>query len=221
MAEAPKPPDAPCIYVIAGTNGAGKSSLAGAAFRQHGVETFDPDAVARVIAGRLPALGATEINSAAWHQGRRLLERAIAERLSFAFETTLGGGTMTALLERALAAGLEVRMWYVGLDSPERHLARVRARVARGGHDIPEATVRRRYHTSRMNLIALLPRLSELRVYDNSAEADPAAGIAPEPRLLLHTRAGRIVTSCALPATPPWAKPIMAAALRGFGRVIP
>jgi len=203
-----------CIYVIAGTNGAGKSSLAGAAFRQHGVETFDPDAAARVIAARLPGLSAAEVNSAAWHQGRRLLERAIAERLSFAFETTLGGGTMTALLERALASGLEVRVWYVGLDSPERHLARVRGRVARGGHDIPEATVRRRYHTSRLNLVRLLPRLTELRVYDNSAEADPAAGGAPEPRLLLHTRGGRLVASCPLPTTPAWAKPIMAAALR-------
>jgi len=204
----------PCIYVVAGTNGAGKSSLVGALVRQHGVEVFDPDAAARLIGAQIPGLSAVDRNGAAWQQGRRLLERAIAEQLTFAFETTLGGATMTALLERALDAGLDVRMWYVGLDSPERHLARVRARVARGGHDIPEATIRRRYHDSRVNLVRLLPRLTELRVYDNSAEADPAAGVAPTPWLLLHTRRGRIVTSCALPETPPWAKPIMAAALR-------
>ena len=209
MADAP-----PCIYVIAGTNGAGKSSIAGAVFREHGVAVFDPDAAARRIAARLPGLGPSEVNSAAWQQGRRLLERAIAERLSFAFETTLGGTTMTGLLEDALAAGLEVRVWYVGLDSPERHLARVRARVARGGHDIPEAMVRRRFHTSRLHLVRLLPRLTELRVYDNSAEADPAAGAAPEPRLLLHTRGGRIVASCPLAETPAWAKPILAAAVK-------
>ena len=65
---------------------------------------------------------------------------------------------MTALLERALAVGLEVRVWYVGLSSPELHLARVRARVAKGGHDIPEAQVRARYDSSRLNLIRLLPR---------------------------------------------------------------
>jgi len=210
VAEGPRP----SIYVIAGTNGGGKSSIAGAMFRQHGVEPFDPDAAARLIAARLPGLGPLEASSAAWHEGKRLLERAIAERLSFAFETTLGGATMTALLERALASGLEVRVWYVGLDGPERHLARVRARVARGGHDIPEATVRRRFHTSRLNLVRLLPRLSELRVYDNSAEADPAAGAAPEPRLLLHMRRGRLVAAGPLPATPAWAKPILAAALK-------
>ena len=205
---------APCLYVIAGTNGAGKSSIAGAVFREHGVEVFDPDAAARRIAARLPNLAPTEVISAAWQQGRRLLERAIAERLSFAFETTLGGTTMTGLLERALATGLDVRVWYVGLDSPERHLARVRARVARGGHDIPEAMVRRRFHTSRLHLVRLLPRLTELRVYDNSAEADPAAGAAPHARLLLHTRVGRIVAACPLADTPAWAKPIMAAAVR-------
>jgi predicted ABC-type ATPase len=208
----------PCIYVIAGTNGAGKSSIAGATFRQHGVEVFDPDAAARRIASRLPGVGAVEVNSAAWHEGRRLLERAIAERLSFAFETTLGGTTMTGLLERALEAGLEVRVWYVGLDSPERNLARVRARVARGGHDIPEATVRRRYHTSRLNLVRLLPRLTELRVWDNSVEADPAAGATPAPRLLLHARRGRLVTSCPPGDTPAWAKPIVAAALKASSR---
>jgi predicted ABC-type ATPase len=69
-----------------------------------------------------------------------------------------------------------VRVWYVGLSSPELHIARVRARVAKGGHDIPEPRIRERYDASRLNLIRLLPRLSELWVYDNSVEADPDAG---------------------------------------------
>jgi len=58
-------------------------------------------------------------------KGKRLLERAIAERLDFAFETTLGGHTIGALLHAALAAGIDVRMWFVGLSSPELHMARV------------------------------------------------------------------------------------------------
>jgi len=70
-----------------------------------------------------------------------LLERAIAERKTFAFETTLGGATITALLQRALAAGIAVRVWYVGLDSPELHIARVRAR-SHGRHDIPAGHIR-------------------------------------------------------------------------------
>ena len=202
-----------CLYVLAGTNGAGKSSLAGAAFLQSGVEYFNPDQAARLILARNPGLDQVEANSAAWHQGRRLLERAIAERKTFAFETTLGGTTITGLLHRALAAGIGVRVWYVGLESPDLHITRVRARVARGGHDIPAEQVRARYDSSRLNLIRLLPRLTELRVYDNTAEADPHAGVAPEPVLVLHMRQGRIVRSCPLAETPAWAKPILAAAL--------
>jgi predicted ABC-type ATPase len=203
--------------VLAGTNGAGKSSLGGAVVERQGVEFFDPDVAARRIRERNPGLSQAEANSAAWHEGRRLLERAITEGLGYAFETTLGGATMTALLERALATGLQVRVWYVGLTSPELHLARVRARVARGGHDIPEADIRRRFHAGRLNLVRLLPRLTELRVYDNSEEADPRAGIAPAPVLLLHRVRGKIATSCDLARTPQWAKPIMAAALRTSG----
>jgi predicted ABC-type ATPase len=199
--------------VLAGTNGAGKSSIAGAMLRHAGAEYFNPDEAARLIQSANPGTSQVDANAAAWQQGKRLLERAIAERSDFAFETTLGGRTITGLLERALSSGIEVRVWYVGLDTPERHVARVRARVARGGHDIPEARVRDRFDTSRLNLIRLLPRLTELVVYDNSAEADPRSGTAPEPLLVLRWARGKIAESCALPLTPAWAKPILAAAM--------
>jgi len=89
-----------------------------------------------------PGLDQTPANAAAWQQGKRLLQRAISGRLDFAFETTLGGATMTAMLADAATSGIEVRIWYVGLESPELHIARVRARARRGGHDIPEARIR-------------------------------------------------------------------------------
>lgn len=209
-----EPPRIACIYVLAGTNGAGKSSLAGAAFNQRGAEYFNPDAAARRVLEADAGLTVEQANSIAWHQGRRLLERAIEERLDFALETTLGGNTITALLQKAVDRGIEVRIWYAGLSSPELHIARVRQRHARGGHDIPEADIRRRYHTSRLNLIRLLPNLTELRLYDNSVEADPEAGKSPRPRLVVHMLGGRIRGPRSLRRTPEWAKPIVAAALR-------
>jgi predicted ABC-type ATPase len=205
--------DAPCIYVLAGTNGAGKSSIGGAAFRASGADYFNPDEAARRVLAADPSLSPDEANSAAWHHGKRLLERAIAERLTFAFETTLGGDTITALLAEALSAGIDVRVWYVGLDAVERHIARVRSRAARGGHDIPVQKIRERFDRSRLNLLRLLPRLTELRLYDNSSESDPAKGLAPQPRLLLHMVGRRTVSTCDLAATPDWAKPILMAAM--------
>lgn len=211
MAEAAQ---TPCIYVLAGTDGAGKSSIGGAMLLRRGVKYFDPDEAARLILSANPGITQAEGNAAAWDAGKRLLERAIAERWSFAFETTLGGHTITALLERALSERIEVRIWYVGMSSPELHIARVRARVAKGGHDIPEERIRDRYDRSRLNLIHLLPKLTELRVYDNTKEADPFRGIAPEPTLVLHVARGKIVSSCELRLTPKWAKPILAVAMR-------
>ncbi len=200
--------------MLAGTNGAGKSSVAGAMVRRSGADYFNPDeATARILAAN-PVISTAEANSAAWHQGTRLVERAIAEHLDFAFETTRGGRTISALLQRALAAGTEVRMWFVGLSSPELHLARVRSRVARGGHDIPEETIRERYNRSRINLIELMPRLTELRVYDNSFEADPHAGRAPQPTLILRVANGKIVEMVEVPNTPQWARAVVAAALK-------
>lgn len=183
-------------------------------FLQHGVEFFNPDEAARLILSANPGIRQEEANSAAWHEGKRLLERAIADRCSFAFETTLGGRTITELLETALSRAIEVRIWYVGLNGPELHVARVRSRAARGGHDISERTIRHRYDTSRLNLIRLLPKLTELRLYDNSVEADPHTGAAPELTLLLHMVRGKVVSCCDLTITPEWAKPILAAAMR-------
>jgi len=200
--------------VLAGTNGAGKSSIAGATFRASGAEYFNPDEAAAAIGAASPGMTQAEANSQAWFEGKRLLEKAIAGRLDFAFETTLGGNTITNLLEHALEAGIEVRVLYTGLSSPELHIARVRARVAKGGHDIPEADIRRRYDRGLLNLIRLLPRLTELRVYDNSDEADPHSGVAPTPKLVLHLDAGRIMNAGDLASTPDWAKPIVAAAMK-------
>jgi predicted ABC-type ATPase len=203
-----------CIYVLAGTNGAGKSSVGGAMFRRSGADYFNPDeATARILAAT-PGLSKTDANSAAWLQGKRLLERAIAERLDFALETTLGGETITGLLQEALAVGVEVRIWFVGLTSAELHIARVRSRVARGGHDIPEAKIRERYDRSRIHLIELMPRLTEVRVFDNTFEADPQAGRTPAPMLVLHLVGGRIAGMADLANTPQWAKPIVAAAIK-------
>jgi predicted ABC-type ATPase len=204
----------PRLYVLAGVNGAGKSSIAGAAFRSRGVHPYDPDEAARRLMKDDPRLAQTEANSLAWRAGRALLEKAIAGRLDFAFETTLGANTIPRLLAEAAAQGMAVHVWYAGLATPELHIARVRARVAHGGHDIPEPTIRRRFGHSRLNLIQLLPSLAALRLYDNSADADPSEGKAPHPVLVLHMERGTILNTADLPRAPEWAKPIVAAAMK-------
>lgn len=209
-----EPDNEPCIYVIAGTNGAGKSDVIGSAIEAQGLRFFNPDRVVRELLQGNPSLSREQLNSEVWYVGKARLEQAIAEHLTFALETTLGGKTITGLLERALDAGLAVRIWFTGLASPELHIARVRARVARGGHPVDDALIRQRYDSNRENLIRLLPKLTELKVLDNSTEVDLEAGEEPRPMLVLHWGRGRIIGPPDLRATPEWAKAIVAVALR-------
>lgn len=204
-------PPVPTIAVIAGTNGAGKSSIGGARLEAARTPFHNPDAETQVLIKANPAMTSAEANALAWRIGKERLEAAIVDRQSFNFETTLGGRTIARLLVKAHDAGLRVRVWYCGLNSVELHIARVRLRVRYGGHDIPEAKIRERYDGSRSNLCAILPSVDELVLYDNSTEGDPHQGAPPQPIRLLHYRDGTILHLAS--PMPDWAKPIAAVAL--------
>lgn len=205
----------PRLYVLAGVNGAGKSSIGGQHLEDLGVSAadwFNPDRAAR----ELVAAGVDPVHASAqaWSAGRDLLRHAIEHALPHAFETTLGGTTIPRLILEATRTH-RVHVWFCGLDTPEHHIRRVRERVARGGHDIPEAKIRQRWLSARANLIGLMPRLAGLQVYDNSIDAG-ADGVIPDPRLLLHVQGGRMrhpATLAQLRATPEWAMAIVEAAI--------
>jgi predicted ABC-type ATPase len=205
------PDSAPTITVLAGTNGAGKSSIGGALLEAARAPFYNPDVETRELMTANPAMTLDEANAAAWRIGKERLETAIESRTSFNFETTLGGATIARLLTTAHAKGLRVRVWYCGLRDAELHIARVRARVLRGGHHIEETKIRERFDASRNNLCSILPSIDELMLYDNSDDADPHAGLEPRLVRLLHFRAGKILHLAS--AIPAWAKPIAAVAL--------
>lgn len=203
----------PALYVLAGVNGAGKSSIGGHMLTQAGLAWFNPDTFARELLA-VDDCTQVEANAAAWQEGMRRLQRALRERRSHAFETTLGGNTVPATL-RAATRTHDVLIWFCGLASPEQHLARVRARVAAGGHDIPEAKIRERWTSALINLIGLMPQLAHLRVYDNSVDVGPGEAV-PDPVLVLEVVNGELswpTSRAALRATPDWAKPLVEAAL--------
>ena len=95
-----------------------------------------------------------------------------------------------------------LKIWYVALDNADRHVARVRARVARGGHDVPEERIRARYDDSRANLARLIPKAAAVKVYDNSHEAAVERGALPRPKLVLDFAGRRIKNRKMLSATP-------------------
>lgn len=206
----------PVLHVLAGVNGAGKSTVGGYLLKRDDLTWFNPDTFARELMNR-SNYDQMMANASAWQEGMRRLNEAIASRQNFAFETTLGGKTVS---ERILLATEthDAQVWFCGLASPELHIARVRARVLAGGHPVPELKIRERYPKAQLNLIRLMPHLAYLGVHDNSAEAD-GRGIVPDPVQLLEMEHGKLIRPSpddpiALERTPDWARPIVAAALR-------
>ncbi len=200
------------LRVLAGVNGAGKSSIGGAALRRRGATWFNPDE----LSTRLQLeedLSKDEADSLAWREGKARLEQALAYGRNYAFETTLGASTFTRMLGDACATH-EVMIWYCGLASPELHIQRVKSRVAAGGHDIPEHKIRSRWNTSIANLITLAPLVHTVQVYDNSASVEVGMPVPAPVRVALVER-GRLVIpdpmdAKALACTPAWARPLVA-----------
>ncbi|MPQ69999.1 MULTISPECIES: AAA family ATPase [unclassified Pseudomonas] len=209
------PSERPYIFVLAGVNGAGKSSVGGALLAEHGLDWFNPDSFARELVGS-QGIDPAQANALAWEHGRSLLETALLQGRNYAFETTLGGNTIARLLAQA-ARTHDVVMLFCGLSSAEQHLQRVRFRVSVGGHDIAEKKIRERWVSSRANLVSLMPLLAHLQVFDNSADVLPGEDI-PDPVLILEMVAGQITfpdpeDAVALQGTPQWARPLVQAAI--------
>ncbi len=157
----------PNLYIIAGCNGAGKTT---------GSITIFPeilDCNQFVNADYIAAgLSPFDVESVAIEAGRIMLHR-IDELLElkedFAIETTLATRSYVALVHRAKAIGYKVSLIYIWLNSPELALERVAERVSNGGHNIPVDVVRRRYYRGIKNLFSLfLPICDTWIIADNS-----------------------------------------------------
>jgi len=157
----------PCLYIVAGPNGSGKTTFA---------REFLPDYArckefinADLIAGGLSPFSP---EAAAMRAGRLFLEqiRLLASRRSdFGFETTLSGVTYVSMLRKLKAQGYRVHLFFLWIPTVEMALARIADRVRRGGHDIPETVVRRRFHKSIQKLLTLYRPLLDLwMLFDNS-----------------------------------------------------
>jgi predicted ABC-type ATPase len=133
----------PVFTIIAGSNGCGKSTLTSTArdkFQQ--TPLLDPDAIARSLQATLDS------NNSDIEAGKRVLRLAEAER--------------------AKAVGFNLMVVFVGTASVEINLERVKARVKKGGHDVPEEDQRRRYPRTLANMKRLLPLADLAVILDNS-----------------------------------------------------
>lgn len=146
--------DKPILTIIAGPNGAGKSTIVNA-MQADGYD-FGPLVNPDIIAAELPA-GTPNSLTKAGRLALRQIDTHIAERRSFAQETTLTSAQPVRLIERAKKAGYHVNVLYVGIQALSLSSRRVAGRVAQGGHNVPLADQKRRFDRSRQKTSNLRP----------------------------------------------------------------
>jgi predicted ABC-type ATPase len=146
-------PPRPSVVILAGPNGAGKSTAAPDLL--HGALEVNEFVNADVIARGLSAFDPDSVAIAA---GRVMLARIreLAEqRVNFAFETTLASRSLAPRIRDLLASGYAIHLVFLWLSSADLAVQRVAARVAAGGHNVPEQTVRRRYQAGIRNFFGV------------------------------------------------------------------
>lgn len=160
------PAQPPTIYLIAGCNGAGKTTFA-REFLPKEVKCrrfLNADVLARGLSPLKPSAGAI--------RAARLLLTQVAEclrrRETFALESTLSGKTYIRLFRQARQLGFEIERHYLWLSSPAQAIARMRQRVQQGGHHVPTGDIRRRFKRSLVHLLDdYLPLATRWAVWDS------------------------------------------------------
>jgi predicted ABC-type ATPase len=158
----------PTAYVIAGPNGAGKTTFA-TEFLPEFVQCREFVNADLIAAGLSPFAPETQ----AMRAGRLVLVRIreLAEaRQDFAFETTLAGRSYVKLISGLRESGYNVVLFFLWLPSADEAVARVVNRVRQGGHDIPEATIRRRFQAGLHNFFRLYASLVDSWYLYNGTE---------------------------------------------------
>ena len=163
------------LYIIAGCNGAGKTTASFTILPEvlDCKEFINADEIAKGLSPFQP-------ESVAMQAGRIMLARMnelLQKGETFAFETTLATKSYKQKIEWAQANGYEVTLLFFWLDSPNMAKKRVAQRVAEGGHSIPSETIERRYHNGIVNLFAIYIDMVDIcYIFDNSeGERTPIA----------------------------------------------
>lgn len=150
----------PIYTIIAGINGVGKSSFTGVLKTERNDLGYiiDVDKIAAEIQYSYLEAGKTALTK---------INKFLSGNISFAQETTLSGQRTEKTIKIAKEKGYFIRLFYIGLNTQNESIKRIKNRVEKGGHDIPDEDVDRRFNKRFNDLIRVLPYCDEVHLFDN------------------------------------------------------
>lgn len=155
------------VYIIAGSNGSGKTTFAKQFLPEyvHCTKFVNADLIATGLSPFNPALAAIKAGKLVLEQ----IEEYSSQFVDFAFETTLSGKSYAIQIKKLKEVGYRVHMFFLWVPSPNLSISRIKERVLEGGHHVPSEDVKRRFKRSIVNFFDLYePLLDSWMMFDNS-----------------------------------------------------
>lgn len=171
----------PWLVILGGINGAGKSTLADVLAEDPqlaGVPFLNPDRATREALAADPSLSERAAHFRGLREVAEEIDRLLVARRTLVTETVLANEAYVRLCQTAKAEGYGVRLLFVGVRTVEDAIARVAIRVGKGGHNVQEPEIRRRWPKAHGNLARIVPVADEVTVFSNAAYGQPPAIVA-------------------------------------------
>jgi len=166
--------DAKQLWLLAGGNGAGKSTFYRCFLEKAGLQFINADLIAKQIDKSNPEEKSYEAAAIA----EKLRSMLLKQGASFCFETVFSHPSKIDFVAEAKSLGYEIILVYVHLETAELNLARVSQRVSEGGHAVPDDKVLARIPRTVHNIRTVLPLVDRAQFYDNSSQQLPFKGVA-------------------------------------------
>lgn len=162
------------LWILAGGNGAGKSTFYRLYLSKYGIKFVNADLIAKEIDFKNPE----SLSYQAAALAAKIREDLIIQGVSFCFETVFSHGSKIDFIAKAKARGYKITLVYIHLNSSELNEARVHQRVSEGGHSVPSEKIHSRIPRTMQNIKTVLPLVDDVRLLDNSFQDDPFKQVA-------------------------------------------
>jgi len=162
------------LWVLAGGNGAGKTTFYNLFLAPKGIKLVNADIIARAINPENPE----NVSYAAANVAEQIREKLLQQSISFCFETVFSHVSKIDFVANARAQGYEIILVYIHLDTSELNEARVYQRVTEDGHNVPVNKIHSRIPRTMQHIGAVLPLVNEARLLDNSYRDNPFQQVA-------------------------------------------